>query len=242
MLRLIAGLLAAALFLILFLPVLAVLALIGIKRPDVRERICRKLVNGEFRVISAVCGAHITVRGAENISSGSALYVGNHRSIFDIILVYPLLPAHTGFIAKGSLEKAPLLPIWAKFIGCLFFDRSDLRAGLKMIQTATEMVQNGWNIMIFPEGTRKRGPEELPLQEMHEGSFRIAMKSGCPIIPMAIHNTAAVWEGHLPWVRKADVVITFGEPILPADIPREDRKHVGQLVSAKLTEMLQEVQ
>ena len=86
MLRLIAGLLAAALFLILFLPVLAVLALIGIKRPDVRERICRKLVNGEFRVISAVCGAHITVRGAENISSGSALYVGNHRSIFDIIL------------------------------------------------------------------------------------------------------------------------------------------------------------
>ena len=60
-----------------------------------------------------------------------------------------------------------------------------------------------------------------------EGSFKIAEKTGCPIIPISITNSAEILEVHLPRVKKAHVIVEYGEPIYPNDLSKEDKKKIG---------------
>ena len=68
-------------------------------------------------------GVKVTVIGEENIPDEPVLYVGNHRSFFDILLTYSRCKRLTGYIAKKEMEKVPLLSIWMRFVYCLFLDR-----------------------------------------------------------------------------------------------------------------------
>ena len=61
----------------------------------------------------------------------------------------------------------------------------------------------------------------------HEGSFKIAEKSGCPIIPMSIYNSAAIFEDHLPKIKKAHVILEYCPPIYMKDLSREEKKFIG---------------
>ena len=84
-----------------------------------------------------------------------------------------------------------LLRDWMKALYCLFLDRKDIKAGLKTILQGIEYIKRGISICIFPEGTRNRTDEMLPFKE---GSMKIAEKTGCPIIPMAITLISAARE------------------------------------------------
>ncbi len=65
---------------------------------------------------------------------------------------------------------------------------------------------------IFPEGTRNESKDPADLMEFHEGSLKIAEKSGCPVIPVAITGTDDVFERHTP-DPQSYVIIEYGEPI-----------------------------
>lgn len=226
-------------FLILSIPVFFVEWLIGKWNPSLKDRSSLRIVQGAFRIVAWLAGVKLTVIGEEHVPKDRAvLYIGNHRSYFDIVLTYARCPRLTGYIAKKEMEKIPLLSLWMKYLHCLFLDRSDIKAGLKVILTAIEKVKSGISIMIFPEGTRSRTASECEMLPFHEGSFKIATKSGCPIIPVAITNSAAVFEGHMPFIRSAHVIIEYGEPIDPSSWPRSEQKFVGQKVQAVISEML----
>lgn len=60
-----------------------------------------------------------------------------------------------------------------------------------------------------------------------EGSFRIAEKTGCAIVPMSMNNTAAIFENHIPRIQKVHVVLEYGKPIYPNQLEPEQRKHLG---------------
>lgn len=174
----------------------------------------------------------------EHIPTDQAvLYIGNHRSYFDIVLSYSRCPGLTGYISKDLLEKVPILRAWMRRVYCLFLNREDPRQGLKTILTAIEYVKSGVSIFIFPEGTRAKTDEMLPFKE---GSFKVATKTGCPIIPVAFTNTSAIFEDHVPFIRKARVVITYGEPILPSELAPEQKKHIGAYVQGIIADMLKE--
>ena len=133
--------------------------------------------------------------------------------------------------------KWPLLNIWMKDLHCLFLDRQDIKAGLKTILQAIEKAKNRISICIFPEGTRTPGDEML---EFKEGSFKIAEKSGCLIIPVAITNTENVFENHIPFIKASTVVIEFGDPIDLKAMPKEERRHIGSQVQGIIGGMLKE--
>ena len=87
MIRFILVILTAFLYLILSIPVLLVLLLIRKKKPEVCDKVSRALIRWIFRVILFFAGTKITVEGQENIPKDRAvLYIGNHRSYFDIVL------------------------------------------------------------------------------------------------------------------------------------------------------------
>ena len=150
-----------------------------------------KVVRSVFKVLLKLAGVTVTVKGAENIPEDTAvLYVGNHRSYFDILAGYTTVPTLLGFVAKKEMEKIPLLRTWMVNVNCLFLDRKNIKEGLKMILQGIEKVKNGVSIWIFPEGTRNPNEDITELLPFKEGSLKIAEKSGCPVIPVAMTGTA----------------------------------------------------
>ncbi len=226
----------AALYLILTLPVLLVLSLIRKVNPEKCGVISNAMIRWIFRVIGKGAGARITVSGLEHIPEDQAvLYVANHRSIFDIILVHPFTKGRTGFVAKDSLAKVPVFYTWCKYIGCLFFNRDNMREGIQMIRDGADQLEQGISVFIFPEGTRSKAEEDLPLLSFHEGSFRIATRNNRLIVPVAICNTAAIFEKQQPAIRSRNVSIEFCEPIDPSTLSRDEKKHLGEFCSRIIT-------
>lgn len=232
--------LAVASFVILFLvfsiPLLFAEWIIGKFNMDVKNRSSLAIVNWAFRCCLFLAGVSVTVLGEENVPKDRAvLYVANHRSYFDILLTYVRVPRPTGYIAKKEMRKAPLLSNWMKNLHCLFLDRDNIKEGLKTILTGAEEAKNGISICIFPEGTRNRTQDMfLPF---HAGSFKIAEKSGCPVVPIAINNSSAIWEDQFPKMKKTHVVIEYGTPILTGELSREEKKKLPKLAETQIFSM-----
>lgn len=239
MIRFILTVTFVVLFLVLSIPVLLLEKLIGKWNPRFRDISSLRIVQAAFKGVAWISGVKLTVIGEENVPKDQAvLFVGNHRSAFDIVLNYARCPGLTGFVAKKELEKAPLLSNWMKRLYCLFLDRDNIKEGLKTILTAIDQVKNGISIMIFPEGTRGKDADELQMLPFHEGSFKIATKGGCPIIPVAISNSSALFEDHFPKIIPTQVIIEYGAPIDPKELSREEQKFLGRHVQDVILEML----
>lgn len=223
------------LFLILSTPLMLVEWIIGKINMDVKSRSSLAIVNWAFRCCLKITGVKVTVIGEENVPKDvPVFYVGNHRSYFDILLTYVRVPRPTGYVAKKEMEKIPLLNIWMRNLHCLFLDRENVKEGLKTILTAIDKVKSGISICIFPEGTRNKTPDTfLPF---HEGSFKVAEKSGCPIVPMALNNSANIYEDHFPKIRKTHVVLEYLPPVYMNELSKEDKKHIGSLIQEQIKE------
>lgn len=235
MIRFIVIVLYLVLYLILSLPVLFVEWIIGKFNPRLKAKSSMALVSWGFRCITFLAGTKVIVKGRENIPADTAvLYVGNHRSYFDIVLTCTLFPRVTGYVAKVEMRKAPILSLWMKNIHCLFLDRGDIRKGLKTILAGVDEVKNGYSLCIFPEGTRNKVNDTfLPFKE---GSLKIAEKGGVPIVPLTLVNTAQAFEDHLPKVKKTTVVIDFGLPIYPEQLDKDTRRNLGNYVFTRIKE------
>lgn len=231
MIRFIVVILFVGLFLVLSIPIMIVEWIIGKFNMDVKSKSSLAIVNWAFRVVRVLSGTKVIIKGLENVPTDTAvLYVGNHRSYYDIILTYPKVPRLTGYIAKREMLKIPLLSVWMKYLHCLFLDRENVKEGLKTILEAVEKAKSGISICIFPEGTRNKTADTfLPF---HEGSFKIAEKAGIPIVPMTIVNSAAIFEDHFPKIKKATVIIEYGTPIDIKQLSKEERKLIGNTVKS----------
>ena len=131
----------------------------------------------------------------------------------------------------------PLLRTWMKRLYCLFLDRENPKEGLKTILQAIDYVKHGVSICIFPEGTRNNG-EELSLLPFHNGSFKIAEKTGCPIVPMSLNNTCDIFEGHIPFIKKTHVILEYGKPIYPKELDKDEKKRIGEHCSNIIRETI----
>lgn len=238
MIRFIIGCIFLGLFLLLSYLMFPIEWLIGKINKKAKDYSSLRIVQWGFGVILKIAGTKITVIGKENMPEEPALYVGNHRSFFDILIMYVQCKGLTGFVAKDSMGKIPSLRVWMRYVYCLFLDRKDIKQGMKTILQAIEYVKQGVSIAIFPEGTRNTG-EELSMLPFKEGSFKIALKTGCPIVPVAINNSAEIFENHLPKLKKTHVVIEYGKPIYPSELDNDEKKHVGVSCQNIIREMLQ---
>lgn len=226
-------------YLVLGIPVLLVLNLLGKseKWKYKSDLAALRMVQWAFKVMLFIAGTKTIVIGEENVPKDQpVLYIPNHRSYFDILLLYSRVPGLTGFVSKDSMEKAVLLRDWMKKLYCLFLNRENPREGLKTILQGIEQIKNGVSMCIFPEGTRnKEAKEMLPFKE---GSMKMAEKTGCLVIPVALSNTAEIFENHAPWIRSCKVVIEYGTPIDPKTLSREEKKHLGAYCRDRIQEML----
>lgn len=228
------------LFLIFSIPLLIAEKVIGKKDTHKKDVQSLQIVQGVFRFILRLAGVKVTVRGIENIPMDQAvLYVGNHRSYFDILVGYTTVPALMGFVAKKEMEKVPLLSNWMRNVNCLFLDRVNPKEGLKTILAGIAQVKKGTSVWIFPEGTRNPNEDLLEMLPFKEGSLKIAEKSGCPVIPVAMTGTAEIWEKQFPKIKRSHVIVEYGRPIYLKGLEPEQKKFSGAYTQKVIKEMLE---
>ena len=196
--------------------------------PFVLNRGLKALKNGDFKTVDEIAykhvpewcntliklaGVEITVTGKENIPEGRpCVFAANHRSLWDIPVMLTCFGNPIPLIAKIESEKLPLIRGWMRLLHCLFLDRDNPRQGMEIINEAADLVKQGYHVGIFPEGTRYKG-EEGGMGTFLGGAFRIASKSGAPIVPVVIYNSRACLEGDGHFTMKPAKVAVH---ILPA--------------------------
>ena len=194
------------------------------------EQIVQKHIPRWSRGILKLTGVQLSVTGLENIPNDTAcVFVGNHRSYYDIPLLLVGLDAPHGILAKEELEKIPLLNRWMKLLGCVFVQRDDVRASVRALNDATAIVQSGKSFVIFPEGTRYKG-EEGGAGEFKNGAFRIAIKTGVPVVPVAISGARGLFEGHGNICTPGAVRIQILPPIQTAGMSKAEQKQLPDAV------------
>lgn len=243
MIRFILALIFVILFLVCSVPILLAELLVHKINPMAADLSQLRIVQWAFRCVIFIAGPKITIIGEENVPKDQpVLFIGNHQGFFDVVISYSRMPNRTGYIAKKSFEKIPLLSSYMKRLYCLFLDRNDLKQGLKTILRAIDYVKGGVSIFIFPEGTRNKSGDELNLGPFHDGSFKIAQRTGCPIVPVSFSHTEAVFEKQFPKLRPAHVVVEYGKPVCYGDLSKDEQKHIGEHFRNILLEMLKKNQ
>ena len=194
------------------------------------EELVNKHIPHWSRGILKVTGVSLSVEGLENIPKDTpCVFVGNHRSYYDIPLLLASLDKPHGILAKEKLEKIPLLNRWMKLLGCVFVQRDDLRASVRALNDATAIVESGKSFVIFPEGTRYKG-EEGGAGEFKAGAFRIAVKTGVPVVPVALTGARALFEGNGNLCHPGSVHIKVLPPIRTEGMSKAEQKQLPDAV------------
>lgn len=133
----------------------------------------------------------VDIKGIENIPEGNCVFVLNHQGIFDGFLVLAYIEKNISLIGKKEIKKIPLVSSWLKEINTIFIDRKNLKESVKSIYKGIDMINKGYSIIIFPEGTRSQGSF---MNEFKKGSLRLALKTNVPIVPITLNGTYRILE------------------------------------------------
>lgn len=194
-----------------------------------RDNLVNAKVADWAQYMISLTGSTVEVVGEEHIpASGAVVFIGNHQGLFDIPILLGYIRKHKAFISKIEILKVPLLSTWMKFMQCTFLSRKDMRQSVRAMQEAVETVKKGYSLVIFPEGTRSRGG---PVTEFKAGSFKLAFKSGVPIVPVTIDGSWRIYEEHQK-LSKANVRVTVHPAIPTANLSREEAAEIPAKVQA----------
>lgn len=187
---------------------------------------------GEFAV--ALSGVHLDVEGEEHIwGSRPCIFMFNHQSNFDGLLLMKLLRRDVTAIAKKQLASVPLVGSFFTFGEVVFVDRTDRDQAVAALKGAVDTLESGISIAIAPEGTRQ---PTIRLGGFKRGGFHLAAQSGVPIVPIVIHNSHDVMPRGTPWIRPAQVRVTVLEPVPTVDWDENDLDlHIADVRSRFLT-------
>lgn len=185
-------------------------------------------------------GSTVNVRGLENLpNEGPVVFIGNHQGYADIFAYCAAFKKFQfGFIAKDELSKIPLYGEWIRRIRSVFIERDDARASLQAINKGIEYIEQGFSLVIFPEGTRSKGSQMGAFQK---GAIKLATKPGAPIVPVSLNGSYRMFEED-GYLKAAKIDIIIHEPIETKGLSRQEEKALTAKVEAVVLNGLKELQ
>lgn len=193
-----------------------------------RRKYIHKVTSGWAKLVMKTAGAKINIIGLENIPKHETLlFISNHQSNFDIPLLLSCIDVPKGFIAKKELENWPFISTWMRYINCIFMDRDNLRKSAESIVDGIKLLQSGYSMVVFPEGTRSKGK---PVNEFKGGSFKLATKSKCTIVPITINGTYKLMESNNNLVKSADIELVIHPPIETSKLSKDELETLPETV------------
>jgi 1-acyl-sn-glycerol-3-phosphate acyltransferase len=181
----------------------AVLALSSVQRESrAWELVGSRWANGLMRII----GLEIVVEGAAN---GPALFVANHQSFLDPMLLSAVLPVRTKWVAKAEFRRVPVLG--RAFGACaIYIDRKAPAAAREALTDGLRQLPKGWSVAVFPEGTRSSDGQ---LQAFKKGAVHLAMELGLPVVPLGVAADPLTLPRNPGLIRPGVVHVEVGQPI-----------------------------
>ena len=154
------------------------------------------------------------------------IFLANHQSLFDIIVLYLVLPYHLSFIAKKSLFYIPLFGWCLGVLGHIAIDRSNPQKAKKSIEKACMFIKKKKrSIFAFPEGTRSETGE---MGEFKLGIFSLAITTGIDIIPVTINGTREIIPKNSFFVKPGDVDIVLHDPINITEYHKSNKAQLAE--------------
>src|SRR5262245_47382037 len=176
------------------------------------------------------------VRGREHLpASGAAIVVSNHIAAIDPGILVGALPRPIALMSKVENYRGPL-KLFMPMVGAFTVRRG--AADRQALRTAERVLAHGRLLCLFPEGTRSATGV---LGEAHGGAALLALRSGVPIIPIALTGTERIFSRRFPWVGLPQVTVTIGAPIAapPAGATqRADRDRLTEEIMTQIAALL----
>jgi putative phosphoserine phosphatase/1-acylglycerol-3-phosphate O-acyltransferase len=141
---------------------------------------------------SALIGLNLRVKGEEHLwSHRPAVFVFNHQSKADVVIVAKLLRRDIAGIGKQEIKKEnPLIGTVLEMGGVVLIDRANAKSAIEAITPLVDIMRDeGRSVVLAPEGTRTVSPKLAPFKK---GAFHLAMQAGVPMIPIVIRNAGDV--------------------------------------------------
>jgi len=161
--------------------------LVIITNPRITSFICGVIWSRLNGYLTPIC---VSVDGREHIKKKqSYVIVSNHRSQYDIFVLYGWLGIDFKWVMKQELRKVPGIGIGCEKVGHIFIDRTNHERALASLNEAKSKIVNGTSVIFFPEGTRSR---DGSLGEFKKGAFKMALDLGLPVLPITITGTEKI--------------------------------------------------
>jgi 1-acyl-sn-glycerol-3-phosphate acyltransferase len=140
------------------------------------------------------------------------------------------------FLLKQELMRIPLFGFAMKRAGYIGIERNEPRKAVKSMQKAAERIRNGASVLIFPEGTRS---VDGGLQEFKRGGFKLALKSGCAVVPVIIKGSMHILPKGRFRINRGRFSLTVGKPIPVVDYSTRDIETLMMRVREEMLKTLE---
>lgn len=188
-------------------------------------------------------GIKIEVQGIP--PEGTFVFVGNHRSYIDPIVVLRDVKALP--VAKAEVASWPLIGYGAKVSGVMYVKRESKRSRADTLDVMKEVLISGYSVLVYPEGTTHTLPHTM---EFRQGAFKMASREGLKIVPMAIEydDMGDAWVGDDTFIphfircfgkKETRVKIAYGKPIEIIN-PAEGTMQTREWIDHKMLDMRKE--
>lgn len=194
----------------------------------------RQIAQRWGRGILWLTGARLVMLDEARIA-GPAIFVCNHTSNLDIVILPAILPREVRFVAKRELKNVPFFGPAFGAAGAVFIDRSDPAGAVAAMRRGVRTLPSGWSLAIFPEGTRSK---DGSLQRFKRGVVHLALATGMPIVPIGIVGARESWGRGQFLMRPGRVVCAVGPAIETTtwrnDAIEEQLGHVREAVAREV--------
>lgn len=186
----------------------------------------------------------LRVVGLENVPRhGPALVCCNHCSYLDPMLAAVAVPRKLYSVSRKEMYEQRLLGPFIRRLGGVRIDREAL-ADKGALQAMLAIMDHGDLCLIYPEGTRSADGK---LQTPHNGAAFLAVKSGAPVLPMAVIGAYECWPRHRKFPRPGPITLRIGEPVIYQLPPerqsrKEDLSSISRDIMQRIGALLEEGQ
>jgi len=171
----------------------------------------------------AAAGVTMKVWGPENLwASRPAVFIFNHQSQLDVIVMAALLRSDFTGVAKKELKTDPMFAPLGWLADVAFIDRANTEEAKKALAPAVEALRDGRSLAMAPEGTRSATPR---LGRFKKGAFHVAMQAGVPIVPVVIRNAGELMPSHGLLISAGELDVAVLPPVSTRDWRPEDIGH-----------------
>ena len=199
-----------------------------------------RVIRAWSRVWLFTSGTHLMIEGEANVDPGrSYVVVANHLSTLDIMACLLAVPVPVRFLAKKELFRIPVLAQGMRAVGVIEVDReARVAVHAEVNRQSKELIAKGRSLIVYAEGTR---PRNGVMKQFKKGAFTMAIDSGLPVLPLAIHGSYEAWPPGTPLARGGEIKIVIDKPIETDGLRRQDagalRDQVREVVADHVVAM-----